>query len=175
MGLMPISVLLSFMSKKDQKIIPNRYHVVPRTLIFILHDEEILLLKGAENKKIWAGYYNGVGGHIERGESVIDAAKRELLEETGINTDLKLKSIIFIDVEENLGINLFVFVGQIMNNQIESGPEGELEWVNLSAIKNYPLVEDLYELIPKILSQGDKILYGNYSYHKEKLTMSFSD
>ncbi|HSM25429.1 MAG TPA: NUDIX domain-containing protein, partial [Anaerolineaceae bacterium] len=149
---------------------------VPRTLIFILHGEEILLLKGAENKKIWAGYYNGVGGHIERGESVIGAAERELFEETGItNVDLKLKSIILIDVEEFLGINLFVFVGEIMNKKIESGHEGELEWVNLNDIQYYPLVEDLYELIPKILSPRDDILYGNYSYNKEKLTMSFSD
>ena len=164
------------MSKKDQKIIPNRYQVVPRTLIFILHGEEILLLKGAENKKIWAGYYNGVGGHIERGESVIGAAERELFEETGItNVDLKLKSIILIDVEEFLGINLFVFVGEIMNKQIESGNEGDLEWVNLNDIHNYQMVEDLYELLPKILSPRDDILYGNYSYHKEKLTMSFSD
>ena len=164
------------MSKIDQKIFPNRYHVVPRTLIFILHDEEILLLRGAENKKIWAGFYNGVGGHIERGESVIAAAKRELFEETGIKIDnLKLKTIILIDVEEYLGINLFVFVGVVDDKHIKSGTEGDLEWINLNDIYNYPLVEDLYELIPKILLPSDQILYGNYSYHKEKLTMSFSE
>ena len=72
------------MDKHKQKILPGRYQVVPRTLIFIRNDDEILLIKGAKDKKIWPGLYNGIGGHLERGEDPLSAAHRELFEETGL-------------------------------------------------------------------------------------------
>ena len=64
----------------DQGVSSDRYQLIPRTLIFLTRGESVLLLKGAPNKRIWANRYNGVGGHIERGEDAHTAARRELLE-----------------------------------------------------------------------------------------------
>ncbi|MCH7664271.1 MAG: NUDIX domain-containing protein, partial [Chloroflexi bacterium] len=55
----------------------DRYQLIPRVLIFITRGDEVLLLKGAPDKNLWANLYNGVGGHIERGEDVLSAARRE--------------------------------------------------------------------------------------------------
>ena len=53
------------MGQADQKMIKGRYQVVPRTLCFIIHDDDVLLLRGAPTKRIWPNKYNGVGGHVE--------------------------------------------------------------------------------------------------------------
>ncbi len=44
-----------------------RYPVIPRALIFLFTGDSVLLLKGAPDKRIWPGLYNGIGGHIEAG------------------------------------------------------------------------------------------------------------
>ena len=163
------------MDKQKQKILPGRYLVVPRTLIFIRNDDEILLIKGAKDKKIWPGLYNGIGGHIERGENALFAAHRELFEETGLkNINLDLRAIIIIDVEEYQGISMFVFVGNSDKKLLVSSEEGILDWIKIDQIKELPLVEDLYQLIPLVLSAEKKIQFGRYYYNNGQLEMDFN-
>ena len=66
------------MPSSDQGVTHDRYTLIPRTLIFLTRGERVLLLKGAPHKRLWANRYNGVGGHIERGEDVLTSARREL-------------------------------------------------------------------------------------------------
>ena len=75
------------MPASDQGIRRDRYMLIPRTLIFLRRGESVLLIRGAPNKPLWANKYNGVGGHIERGEDALSAARRELREETGLTAD----------------------------------------------------------------------------------------
>ena len=81
------------MGREDQGVAKSkhRYQVIPRTLCFITYGDEVLLLRGGPHKRLWAGRYNGVGGHIEAGEDVHAATLREIDEETGLTVhDLRL-------------------------------------------------------------------------------------
>lgn len=141
------------MSANPQKILKNRYQVVPRTLILLFSEGRVLLQKGAATKKIWAGQYNGLGGHIERGEDVITAARREVLEESGLSVrELRINGVVMIDVEPGQGICMFVLSGREVEGTLQSSDEGQLEWIKLSKLVNYPCVEDIPLLIPRILS-----------------------
>ena len=55
----------------------------PNTTVaaIIVHNDKYLLVEELENGKI---VYNQPAGHLEADENLIDAAKREVLEETGL-------------------------------------------------------------------------------------------
>lgn len=55
------------------------------TLTFLLKENQILL--GLKKRGFGEGYYNGFGGKVENHESIVDAAKREVLEECNIQVN----------------------------------------------------------------------------------------
>ncbi|MFN3335728.1 MAG: NUDIX domain-containing protein, partial [Caldilinea sp.] len=82
----------------------GRNLVVPRVLVLLTSTNpstgkrEVLLLKGAPTKRLWANRYNGLGGHVEANEDVYTAASREVREEAGIEAPtLSLRGVVTID------------------------------------------------------------------------------
>ena len=74
-------------SEGEQFVSRGRYTVIPRTLVFLRNGDDILLLKGAPTKRLWAGRYNGLGGHVEADETIMAGALREVREEAGLDAD----------------------------------------------------------------------------------------
>jgi 8-oxo-dGTP diphosphatase len=155
------------MTKSDQCVDNQRYSVIPRVLVFVFKDDEVLLIKGASNKRIWAGKYNGIGGHVERDESVVEAAMRELKEEAGITKcDLWLSEIVSVDVEKSKGVCLFVYKGIYSDGKIQVSQEGEIKWVNINSISSLPIVEDLPVLLSRVIKheKNAPVLYARSFY-----------
>jgi 8-oxo-dGTP diphosphatase len=131
----------------------GRYHLIPRVLCFVTYGEAVLLLKGAPTKRIWPGKYNGLGGHVERGETVHAAARREIREEAGVEVNhLRLRGIITVEAEETAGIGLFVFTAEAASPAVVSSDEGTLHWVKPAEWAALDLVEDLPTLLPYVLA-----------------------
>jgi 8-oxo-dGTP diphosphatase len=172
------------MPVSNQGVQVNRYQLIPRTLIFLTKEDQVLLIKGSPEKRIWPNLYNGLGGHVEQNESIIDSARRELFEECGlIIEDLWLVGVITIDTGKSPGIVVFVFRGDLSpENQYDdpigyTSPEGELEWVRRDQLSNLPLVEDLPIILPKALSIAprESPFIVKFSYDLQgKLNIEFS-
>ncbi len=167
------------MPKSDQGITKDRYMLIPRTAIFVRRGDEYLLIKGASTKRLWAGKYNGIGGHVERGENILFSAQRELLEETGLMADLWLCGTVIVDAGET-GICLFIFCGDASRAQgeIKASKEGSVEWVSKDAVLHLPVVEDLPILLDRIhsMKNGDPP-FSARSYYDEndKLKVVFGE
>jgi 8-oxo-dGTP pyrophosphatase MutT (NUDIX family) len=119
-------------------------------------DNEILILKRSSYKEQWMPNKFGlVGGGIEEGEEPIDALKREVLEETGLNIDNWLdKGCIQRNMDSKEYLFLTLYKGN--NNDIKLNKEHtDYVWSNFNLLKNHDCVPNLEEYVKLTVEKYD--------------------
>lgn len=140
----------------------GRYTVIPRTLVFLTNGDDVLLLKGAPTKRLWANRHNGLGGHVEPGETIVAAALREVWEEAGIAAGaiegFGLRALVNVEGEPQ-GVLLCIFTGVARTRVVVGSAEGTPEWVPVARLGEIDLVDD-DRLLPRLLGE-DGVLFGH--------------
>ena len=138
-------------------------------LCYIEKDNKYLMLyRNKKNNDLNEGKWLGIGGHIEKGESIEQALLREVKEETGL-TLLSYKKRGYIKfVNDDYEEEMYLFTGSSFEGSLIDCVEGELHWIDKDKIFELSLWEgDIYFLKPLI--NGEEYFSIDLIYSKDKL------
>lgn len=141
------------------------------TLCFIMREKprrQVLL--GMKKKGFGAGKYNGFGGKVKDGETVAEAAARELHEECGIKVDVasleKLGELTFLfpTVPEDRNWNqvVHVFVASQWHGEPGESDEMRPEWFDIGRMPYQSMWKDDPHWMPYLL--GRKSFKGRFVF-----------
>ncbi|MBP3569368.1 MAG: 8-oxo-dGTP diphosphatase [Lachnospiraceae bacterium] len=122
-----------------------RTEQVELTCLCMIYKDDMILLQNRV-KKDWKGY-TLPGGHIEPGESFVDAVIREMKEETGLDIQHpKLCGIKQFPIDGGRYL-VVLFKTDEFSGELVSSEEGQMEWIRRSDMDKVNVVSDLPELL----------------------------
>ena len=137
---------------KEKREYPDRPYVGVGVIVF--RDQEVLMVK--RNKEPNKGQWSIPGGKQMIGETATDAAKRELLEETGVKVNqlllVDVVDAIIPDVEGKIKYHytLVDYMVQCQSGESRPGDDAqEVRWVSLNELSSFSLLEKTMNIIKK--------------------------
>ncbi len=128
----------------------RKTETVELTVLCLIEDENKILLQNRV-KKDWQGYALP-GGHVEPGESFVDAVIREMKEETGLTViEPRLAGVKQFPIENGRYVVLLFKATQWSGNLISSD-EGQMEWIEYDSLPEIKTVDDFNDLLRVINS-----------------------
>lgn len=123
----------------------SRTENVELTVLCLITDGQKMLLQNRV-KKDWRGY-TLPGGHVEPGESFVEAVKREMKEETGLEiAHPRLVGVKQFPIPNGRYVVL-LFKAEEFTGQLVSSEEGRMEWIGKEQLKSLPTVDDFEDLL----------------------------
>ena len=122
------------------------------TLLFVVKDGQVLLIH--KKRGLGAGNINGPGGRLEPGETLIEAAIREVREELCITPlGVGFAGELFFQFVDGLSIHCSVFRADDHRGEPRETDEAAPLWVSLDAIPYARMWADDRHWIPLMLAR----------------------
>ncbi len=109
----------------------------PAASAILLNQGKVLLVK--RRYEPYQGYWSLPGGHVEHGESSLEAAIRELLEETGVQPDIQGVAGIAELIGTSNHYIIIVYWGFARGEPRASDDAEDARWVPYHQLPNLPL------------------------------------
>lgn len=147
------------------------------TGVYLIKDNKMLFLvrKKKNDSMHQQGVYLPIGGHVELGEGLEEAAIREVKEEAGITVKaVELRGIIYIR-SQNTGEYdqvMFLFTSSDFIGEPKTGREGSCAWVEVDKIQEVNLYEGdkiFLDLLIKYDFFVIEFLYKKFNLIKHKI------
>ena len=130
----------------------GRTETVELTVLCLLTDGSRMLLQNRV-KADWRGY-TLPGGHVEPGESFVDAVIREMREETGLTVIApRLAGVKQFPIEGGRYVVL-LFKAERYTGTLRSSEEGQMEWIPFDRLGELQTVDDFNELL-RVINDHD--------------------
>ncbi len=141
--------------------------LLPRTLVFLERGDEVML--GFKKKGFGKGYYLGIGGKVEKGETIKQATKREVEEEIHVNIvpaylqAFGLLHFYFPHIaDESWNMKVYVFLAKKWDGTPKESNEIKPEWYSKQQIPFQNMWDDARYWLPEIL--GNKKVKGEFIF-----------
>lgn len=123
----------------------GRTEPVELTVLCMIYQRDRILLQNRV-KADWRGY-TLPGGHVEPGESIVDAVCREMKEETGLTVyHPRLCGVKQFPIDSGRYL-VFLFKTDEFEGELISSEDGRMEWMFRSDIPDLNTVDDFAELL----------------------------
>ena len=128
-------------------------------LVYNKEEEKILMCK--REKEPYKGKFNLVGGKVEQGEKELDAAYRELQEETGITKqDINLKHLMNFQYEMS-DMELELYVGKLNKEKEVIEEINKLYWLDKNEdffnVENFAGEGNIGHMVKQVEIYKDKL------------------
>lgn len=131
----------------------NNNNTTKFTLIFIRTNEKILL--GFKKRGFGVGKWNGFGGKVEKNESILDGAIRELKEESNLTvsrSDMKYLGYVRYDLTESLHTDIvYIFIASKFTGSLAESEEMSPKWFKIDEIPYDKMWVDSKDWLPIVL------------------------
>ena len=142
----------------------------PKTILTlcVIHDHPRVLL-GMKKRGFGSGKWNGFGGHVEAGEAIADAARREVLEESGVTvSELVPMGVLEFTFEGKPGmLEVHVFKSSAYEGEPYESEEMRPQWFTVDEIPFDIMWPDDRYWMPLLLS--GKKFKGKFHFGAENV------
>ncbi len=139
--------------------------IVVGALCYVVDNaRRVLLLKRRNPPHV--GLWSAPGGKMELGESPQMCAIREIREETGLTIHNPTLRGIVTTYHQHIATHwmLFIFRADTFTGELMQTDEGDLAWIPLATLTDYPMPYSDNIYAPRALGENDSLFQARFVY-----------